>query len=253
MTQPFPYLQIADELRDQIAAGRLSEGERLPSENALAARYQTTRTTVRKALALLRSEGHLVSEQGRGVFVRPRPEVHLVGTGFRYAERRKTGITNFNAEAAAQGHEARQVILSVDRLPADEEMAARLRVSVGTLLVVRRRRFEVDGHPMQLVDGYYLASLAEGTALTRAARIPGGSHAELEGPKLGRRLTRFTEELELRMPTPVEAESLMVPSGVPVARVMRTAYDVNEEPVEVLVSVVPGDRHRFVYEIALPE
>src|SRR3954447_10581966 len=130
MSGPFPYRQIADELRAAITSGDLPEGERLPSENQLAIRYTTTRTTVRKALALLRSEGHLVSEQGRGVFVRPRPEVHLVGTGSRYAERRKTGITNFNAEAAAQGHEARQVILSVDRLPADTEMADRLRVSV---------------------------------------------------------------------------------------------------------------------------
>ena len=58
------------------------------------------------------------------------------------------------------------------------------------------------------------------------------------------------EELELRMPTPVEAESLMVPSGVPVARVIRTAYDL-DEGVEVLVSVVQY-RHRFVYEIACP-
>src|SRR3954463_2879914 len=116
MTHPFPYLRIADELRDQIATGGFAEGERLPSENALAARYDTTRTTVRKALALLRAEGHLVSEQGKGVFVRPRPGLHMVGTGTAYRERRKTGVTNFNAEVAAQGHAGEQIILSVDRM-----------------------------------------------------------------------------------------------------------------------------------------
>lgn len=253
MSQPFPYLQIADDLRDQIAVGHLAQGDRLPSENELARRYATTRTTVRKALALLRSEGHLVSEQGRGVFVRPRPDVHMVGTGSRYAERRKTGITNFNAETAAQGHTANQVILGIDRVAADPKVADRLGVSEGTPLVVRRRRFEVDGHPMQLVDGYYLASLAEGTALMGEQRIQGGAHAELEGPKLRKRLSRFVEELELRMPSPSESEELLVPRGVPVAQVTRTAYDAGGEAVEVLVSVVPGDRHRFVYEIDLPE
>src|SRR6476469_7392333 len=116
MTDPFPYRHISDELRAQIVSGDLPEGDVPPRKNTLATRYGTTRTTVRKALALLRAEGHLVSEQGRGVFVRPRPGVHMVGTGTGYRERRKTGVTNFNAEVAAQGHEAEQVVLSVDRV-----------------------------------------------------------------------------------------------------------------------------------------
>ena len=194
----------------------------------------------------------MVSEQGRGVFVRRRPDVHMVGTGSRYAERRKTGITNFNAETAAQGHAANQVILGVDRVAADRGGGEPARRPRGNPLVLRRRRFEVDGHPMQLVDGYYLASLAEGTALMGERRIQGGAHAELEGPGLRKHLSRFVEELELRMPTPAESNALLVPPGVPVARVIRTAHDVSGEPVEVLVSVVPGDRHRFVYEIDLP-
>ena len=105
---------------------------------------------------------------------------------------------------------------------------------------------------MQLVDGYYSYEMAKGTALTRSARIKGGAHAELEGPRIGKKLSRFVEELELRMPAPSEVESLLIPPGVPVAKVTRTAYDVDGEPVEVLVSVVPGDRHSFVYEIELP-
>jgi GntR family transcriptional regulator len=251
MTDPFPYQRIADELRAQILSEQLPQGERLPSENQLAASYDTTRTTVRKALALLRSEGHLVSEQGRGVFVRTRPDVHLVGTGAQYSERRKTGITNFNAEVQAHGHQAEQVVVDVERVPGAGDIASRLQVAVGTSLLVRRRLFKVDGHPMQLVDGYYAYELAKGTVLARRARIKGGVHAALEGPQIGKRLVRFMEELEIRMPTPSEVSTLLVPPGVPVARVLRTAYDLSGDPVEVLESVVPGDRHRFVYEIDL--
>ena len=252
MTQPFPYLNIADELRSQITTGQLAEGAQLPSENQLAQRFQTTRTTVRKALALLRAEGHLVSEQGKGVFVRPRPDLHMVGTGERYVERRKTGVTNFNAEVAAGGHVAEQVILGVEKIAAPGDIAARLGLSEGVSTIRRRRRFEVDGHPMQLVDGYYAYALAKGSALARTPRIPGGAHAELEGPELRQRLVRFVEEIDLRMPSPDEVNALMIPPGVPIARVLRTAYNANGEPVEVLVSIVPGDRHRFVYQIELP-
>ena len=106
---------------------------------------------------------------------------------------------------------------------------------------------------MQLVDGYYPWTLARGTALARISRIPGGVHAELEGPRMGKKLTRFVEEIELRMPSPDERSTLSVPPGVPVAQVTRTAFDSTGDPVEVLVSIVPGDRHRFLYEIAIPE
>jgi GntR family transcriptional regulator len=253
MTDTFPYRRIADDLRGAILRQKYSEGERLPSENALATEYNTTRATVRKAFALLRSDGLVVSEQGKGVFVRPRPTVHMMGTGRQYAERRKTGVTNFNAEAKAHGHDAEQEVVAVDRVPAPADIAPRLGVPEGTPLLVRRRLFKVDGHPMQLVDGYYDYGLAKGTALARRSRIQGGAHAEIEGPKIGRRLMRFVEELELRMPVPAEVEALSVLPGVPVARVLRTAYDSDDRPVEVLESIVPGDRHRFLYEIALPE
>jgi GntR family transcriptional regulator len=252
MPDIFPYRRIADELREAIHRQEFAEGDRLPSENRLAAKYDTTRATVRKAFALLRADGLVLSEQGKGVFVRPRPTVHMVGTGRTYSERRKTGITNFNAEASAHGLSAEQEIIAVERVPAAGDIATRLAVPEGTPLLVRRRLFMVDGHPMQLVDGYYEYQFAKGTALARKARIKGGAHAEIERPKIGRRLTRFVEELELRMPLPSEVEALAVLPGVPVARVLRTAYDDDDQPIEVLESIVPGDRHRFLYEITLP-
>ncbi|WP_438489538.1 GntR family transcriptional regulator [Streptomyces sp. S186] len=63
------YRQIADELRAEIMAGKLSAGALLPSEHSLAALYATTRATVRKGIALLRAEGLVVSHQGQGAFV----------------------------------------------------------------------------------------------------------------------------------------------------------------------------------------
>lgn len=251
--ETFPYRQVADDLRQAIRRGDLAEGDKLPSEHQLSRKYATTRSTVRKALALLRSDGLVVSEQGRGVFVRTRPNVHLLGTGSNYRERRKTGVTNFNAEATAQDHQAEQKIISVEHVPAPEDIAERLDVGEGTPLLVRRRLFVVDGHPMQLVDGYYARDLADGTALAGEVRIKGGAHAEIEGPNIGRRLVRFVEELEIRMPTPSEVKVLDLLPGVPVARVLRTAYDADDRPVEVLESIVPGDRHRFLYDIHLPD
>jgi GntR family transcriptional regulator len=70
-----PYRQIAAALREAIAAGRLAPGDRLPSESELVTRYDVARMTARQAIQELKTEGLVVSEHGRGVFVRSAPVV----------------------------------------------------------------------------------------------------------------------------------------------------------------------------------
>lgn len=64
------------DLQEQIRLGELRSGDRVPSENQLAAAYQVSRQTVRKALAILEQEGYIYAVHGKGTFVseRVRPE-----------------------------------------------------------------------------------------------------------------------------------------------------------------------------------
>ncbi|ULR51041.1 GntR family transcriptional regulator [Streptomyces deccanensis] len=249
-----PYRRIADDLRAAIAKGKLTPGEKLKSENELKDQYGTTRVTVRKALALLKADGLLVSEQGRGVFVRRRPSVSMRTTGANFRARRATGVSNFTAEAAAQGLRAEQRILSVERVPAPVEIAERLGVSPGTSVIVRRRAFFVDEEPMQLADGYYPDELFRGSSVEGSARIPGGVSSLIEDPAgpVGQRIVRFVEDLEIRMPTPAEVATLRIPPGVPLARVLRSARVADGQVVEILDSRIPCDRHLFQYVIDVP-
>lgn len=249
-----PFRRIAQELRDDILSGRLEPGEQLRSENQLCEQYGTTRATVRKAIALLRAEGLIVSEQGRGAFVRPRPHVKMLLTGANYRTHRDSGVSNFNAEAAAQGRKAKQQLLDVTKVPAPQDIAELLKISTGDDVIVRRRLFVVDGSPMQFCDGYYPPSLFDGTPVAEKRLIRGGVHAVIEDPSgpLHTRVTQFVEDLDIRLPLPEEIEALDIPEGVPVARVLRTAYDVHGRPLEVLDSIVPTDRYSFRYVIDVP-
>lgn len=248
------YRKIADELRALILSGKLRAGEKLKSENELKDQYVTTRVTVRKALALLKADGLLISEQGRGVFVRPRPNVQMLTTGANFRQRRDTGVSNFNAEAAAQGLRPEQRILSVETIPAPADVASRLEVAEGTDVIVRRRAFFVNDEPMQLVDGYYPASLFRDTEVAETRKIRGGVSRVIEDPDgpIRQRIVQFVEDLEIRMPTPAEADALKIPPGVPLARVLRTAHTSAGQSVEVLDSRVPCDRHVFRYVIDIP-
>src|SRR3989440_9713645 len=73
------YAQVAAELRGRILAGAIPPGALLPSEAALIAEFGVSRGTIREAMALLRAEGLVVTEHGRGTHARPVLPVRRLG------------------------------------------------------------------------------------------------------------------------------------------------------------------------------
>jgi len=63
------YEQIAERLADDIRAGALVPGERLPSERDLARTLEVSRASVREALASLALQGVVETRHGAGTFV----------------------------------------------------------------------------------------------------------------------------------------------------------------------------------------
>ncbi|MCH3695012.1 winged helix-turn-helix domain-containing protein, partial [Campylobacter lari] len=55
---------VADALAEQIRQGTLAPGDRLPTEKQLTEIYSVSRAVVREALARLKSEGLITSQQG---------------------------------------------------------------------------------------------------------------------------------------------------------------------------------------------
>jgi DNA-binding GntR family transcriptional regulator len=72
------YLQVAAALRAQIADGTLAPGEELRSEPDLAYDFDVGKDSIRNALAVLRSEGLVVSRRGYRTRVRKPPELTRV-------------------------------------------------------------------------------------------------------------------------------------------------------------------------------
>ena len=70
------YAQIMDGFREQIAAGVLQPGEKLPSVRELAAELTINPNTIQRAYRQLESEGWISSIQGKGCFVTGAPDAH---------------------------------------------------------------------------------------------------------------------------------------------------------------------------------
>ncbi len=77
------YLQIAEMILRDVAAGRRVDGERLPPEREMAAQFSVSVGTLRKALAELEAQGILERVQGSGNYIRSAPEAAGVYSMFR--------------------------------------------------------------------------------------------------------------------------------------------------------------------------
>ena len=63
------YLQVASVMRQRINSGRWAEGERISTLEELEEEFGVARVTIRQAIELLRVEGLVQAQQGRGTFV----------------------------------------------------------------------------------------------------------------------------------------------------------------------------------------
>ena len=66
--------RVYREILGFVMAGELREGDKLPTEQELAARFAASRPTIREALSRLRADGITSTRRGSGTFVKRRPD-----------------------------------------------------------------------------------------------------------------------------------------------------------------------------------
>ncbi|MEV4093048.1 GntR family transcriptional regulator [Streptosporangium saharense] len=220
--------KIAAATRAQIMAGLLPPGSKLPSIPRLAAEWEVSTATVQNAWQILRTEGYLESETGKGVFVRERSQFAISSVAYFDPVER----------------EVRYEILDVGEVEAPADIAAAL----GEERAVLRHRLMLHGDErVELSWSYYPATFAVGTPLGERKRIRGGAPRVLDD--LGYPERRFVDRVSVRPPTTEEAEMLEIPAGVHVIRQFRTIYSDDEKVVEVTIVVLPGHLYEVSYSV----
>jgi GntR family transcriptional regulator len=241
------YKQIADALREAIESGDFAAGHKLPSESDLTAWYRVAQGTVRQAISVLRGEGLVVAEHGRGVFVRSRPRVRRLAYD-RFARRhREAGKAAYLAEAEAEKVTPSVEVEYVGPGVPPTDVASQLGLAAEAEVLVRRRRYLADGTPTEMATSFVPWDLAHGTPMVDENPGPGGIYARIE--ELGHRLDHFTEDVTARMPTPEEVTALQLAAGTPIFRLLRTAFDQDGRAVEVCDTVMSADEWVLSYRL----
>lgn len=243
------YRQVADELRVQIQERQLAPGRQLPTEATLMERYGVSRNTIRLALGVLRTEGLVVTGQGRGSFV---AEVAV--------RRRTRGAAGLQRQTArgdgdplddelTEATDSARVQVSVSTRPAPPFVADRLGLRAGERVVTRHRLRFRDTAPDMSSDSFMPAELVHDSPLGMPGPLGTGVVRLLAD--LGHPIARVADEIGVRMPSPAEAQELQIATGVPVLSVQRTAFDGGETPVLTIAALLPGDRHVLRYDAAV--
>ncbi len=106
------YLQIVDQVRQQIAAGLLQPGEQLPTVRQLATDLRVNFNTVARAYRLLDDAGLISTQHGRGTYVWEQPPE----AERRLHEKRLEELTqDFIHQAGRQGYAPGEILAAVSK------------------------------------------------------------------------------------------------------------------------------------------
>jgi GntR family phosphonate transport system transcriptional regulator len=222
------WKSITISLTDDIAQGRYSSGDKLPSEAQLAARFGVNRHTVRRALAAMAEQGLVHARRGSGVFVAAAPTDYPIGKRVRFHQNITRG-----------GQIPAKRILALETRAADKTEAAALDLELGDLVHVYDGLSLADEHPIALFQSVFpaqvlpnmLTSLEDMQSVTAALKACGiADYTRLE--------TRITAKLA----TATQALHLRISEGAPILRTTGVNIDPTGRPVEFGRTWFAGDR-----------
>jgi len=220
------YVQIREQLREEITSGALKRGEQLPAEHELAARFNVSRMTLRQSIEDLVNEGLLYRRHGVGTFV-----------AFPHLQRDHTRLTSFFDKAQDEGIKVRASLLRLEVIPALAPVARALDIPAGSQVIhVKTLRF-ANNVPITVHDAHVPHKLFA-NILTENFEV---QHLWDLFEKCGYRVKRAVQRLEAREADKEVARLMKIKEGAPILFKERTVYATDGTPVEFTYCYNRGD------------
>lgn len=214
------YKQIKRLLLESLRRGEWKPASAIPSEIELAARFQVSQGTVRKAIDELAAENLLVRRQGKGTFVATH---HEPRSQYRFLR-----LLADDGSVPV----ARSRFLDCRRVRAPAEIVGLLGLKSGASVMFLRRLLHFGAEPVVLDEIWLPGRLFRGLSFERLAAYSGPLYGLFES-EFGVPMVRADERLRAVAADARCAELLRVAPGSPLLLVERVSFTYGDRPVEV--------------------
>ena len=234
------YEQIKRLVMRSLSDAEWQPGEMIPSEMALAQRFQVSQGTVRKAINELVAENMLVRRQGKGTFVATHTDD---GTTYRFLHLRNL---------ADEQTYPQSTFIGLARIKADAQVAKRLTIRKGSPLVNLQRVLTLAGKSVVYDDIRLPAMLLKGisSAMVEAhVNAYKGTLYSLYETQYQIRIISAQERIRGALADAYVAALLGVDVGAPLLCIERVAFTYKHQPVEWRMSYVNTEQHYYFDEL----
>lgn len=228
------YIEISKQIMQDIQLGAYPENSSLPKEETLCKKYNVGRTTIRRALDLLKDAGAIFSVQGNGTYIKPHLYTQPLSSFYSFTDTLKSSNILIQNK-----------VIDCEIIAADRSLARKTHYAVGTKFHKLLRLRSAREYPLMLEMTYLpqsrfwaldTATLSRGS-LYDYLRKQYNFHAE-----------RATEVFQPVMPRPDEKALLHISSSTPCMLLERYSYE-DDAVIEYTKSIVRGDKYAFRIEL----
>ncbi len=230
------YEQIRDLLTQSLMAGEWKPGEVIPSEMELAARFQVSQGTVRKAIDAMAQDKLLVRRQGKGTYVASHDDMH--------SKLRFLRLTAATGEKEMLDNR----LLSCERRKADAEFSRLTGLKSGAAIIAIQRLLTFSGRPVILDDIILEARHFRGLNASRIEAHNGSLYSMYE-TVYGIPMVRASEKISAVAADSQQASALDVPPHYPLLRIERTAFTYGDQPIEWRIGHCVTEHHHYYNEL----
>ncbi len=230
-----PYVQIIEHYRQEIRAGRLKDGDMLPSGREIGAQFGVSLATAAKVATGLQALG----------LVTPRPGAGTVVTALRPpADRARGGpllITLASRGPMRPGDKAR--VLEAGLVEAPQNVAAQLGLDAMVQVIRRRQAVLRDGATAAVLTSWFPAALGD-VAPDLLRKSPLAKDVEGYWPAWGE------DWVSARPPTSAEAREFRIKRGSPVVVVHSRRFAADDTVLEYAELLARADtrvQYRYDY------
>lgn len=236
-SSPMPlWAQLEQDLRRRIADGEFRE--RFLTDREITDTYGVSRHTAREAVDRLIADGIVERRRGQGSFLIEDAAI----------EQRLGSLYSLFASVEAEGLEQRSTVLQLE-VAKDADAAAHLGLTAGTSLVHLARVRWAGEEPLAIDRTWLPAEVALPLLTSDFSRT--GLYAELDA-RCGVTMAAGWERITPIVPQPSEQELLRTQPGEPAFLIERLGRDAAGRTLEWRMSLVRGDRFRFVADWSSP-